>query len=97
MLLDEKLILFFANLHARQYNRHDKYLVSCPKHLEKSEVDLVLITLEVEDEAWLFILLARDGTMNRMGDGANSPEKESVHRGLTNEKLFKTELALNLG
>ncbi|WP_269526835.1 hypothetical protein [Coraliomargarita parva] len=56
---------------------------------KKSEVDLVSITLEVESEAWLFILLARDGTINRMGDGANSPKKESVYIGITEEKLFE--------
>ena len=60
---------------------------------KKNEVDLVSITLEVEDETWLFILLARDGTINRMGDGANSPEKESVYIGLTTEKLFEKFMA----
>ena len=54
---------------------------------EKLLIDKVLITLEVGDKTCLFILLGKDGTINRKGNG--SPDQDlPLHRGVSDQKHF---------
>lgn len=53
-----------------------------------SEFDKVLVTLKIKDDTALFILLAEDGTVNRMGDGSASTEKHDMFIGINREPLF---------
>ena len=55
---------------------------------EKLLIDKVLITLEVGDKTSLFILLAKDGTIDRKGDGNLSSELP-LHRGVSNQGHFE--------
>jgi hypothetical protein len=54
---------------------------------QKHLIDKVLITLDVADKTTLFILLARDGTINRKGDGGAAHELP-LHRGVSNRRHF---------
>ena len=53
---------------------------------QKHLIDKVLITLEVGDKTSLFILLARDGTLHRKGDG--SMNELPLHRGISTQRHF---------
>ena len=54
---------------------------------EKLLIDKVLITLEIGDKTCLFILLAKDGTIHRKGNG--SPNQElPLHRGVSTQRHF---------
>ena len=54
---------------------------------EKLLIDKVLITLEVGEKTCLFILLGKDGTINRKGDG-NPSSDLPLHRDVSNQKHF---------
>lgn len=54
---------------------------------EKLLIDKVLITLEVGDKTCLFILLGKDGTIHRKGDG--SPQHNlPLQMGVSNQRHF---------
>jgi hypothetical protein len=53
-----------------------------------SEFDKALVTLKVNNDTALFILLAEDGTVNRMGDGSISNTDHEMFIGLNREPLF---------
>jgi len=54
---------------------------------QKHLIDKVLITLEVGEKTALFIIMARDGTLNRKGDG--SPQHDlPLHRGISTQRHF---------
>ena len=54
---------------------------------EKLLIDKVLITLEVGEKTCLFILLGKDGTIHRKGDG-NPMHELPLQRGASNQKHF---------
>ncbi len=54
---------------------------------QKHLLDKVLITLEVGEKTALYILLGRDGTIQRKGDG--SPQHNlPLHRGVSTLRHF---------
>ncbi len=54
---------------------------------EKLLIDKVLITLEVGERTCLFILLGKDGTIHRKGDG-NPAHDLALQRGVSTQKHF---------
>ena len=54
---------------------------------EKHLIDKVLITLEVGDRTSLFILLGRDGTIHRKGNGSLTSELP-LHMGISGQRHF---------
>ena len=54
---------------------------------EKLLIDKVLITLEVGDKTCLFILLGKDGTIHRKGNGSPAGDLP-LHRGVSTQKHF---------
>ena len=54
---------------------------------EKLLIDKVLITLEIGDKTSLFILLAKDGTIHRKGDG-NLQTDLPLQRGVSDQGHF---------
>jgi hypothetical protein len=53
-----------------------------------SDFDKVLITLKIKNDTALFILLAEDGTVNRMGDGSITNDDHEMFIGINREPLF---------
>jgi hypothetical protein len=58
-----------------------------------SEFDKALITLKINKDTALFILIAEDGTVNRMGDGSLSSANADVFIGINREPLFSRFVA----
>ena len=54
---------------------------------QKHLIDKALVTLEVGEKTALFILLAKDGTIHRKGDG-NTAHELPLHRGVSNQRHF---------
>jgi hypothetical protein len=54
---------------------------------EKLLIDKVLITLEIGEKTCLFILLGKDGTIHRKGDGSAKHELP-LHRGISPQRHF---------
>lgn len=54
--------------------------------IEKFESTIV--SLEVADKQVLFILLSKDGAINRQGDGSAGCKDHDLYIGITNEGLF---------
>jgi hypothetical protein len=52
------------------------------------KIVLISISLDVSDQSSLLILLAADGTMNRMGTGTADNAKEPLVMGLTKKDYF---------
>lgn len=50
--------------------------------------DKVLVTLTIDGAQVLFVLLAEDGTVNRMGDGSINCSDRDLFIGLSKEPLF---------
>jgi hypothetical protein len=57
--------------------------------MTKNKITNVLISLEVDNKQSLFILLASDGTVNRLGNGTVNNEDNDMYIGISNEKLFE--------
>ncbi len=55
----------------------------------KSEIDAIMVSLEVEEETSLFLLLGKDGGINRMGSGAVDNQERSFFIGILQEPLFE--------
>ena len=53
-----------------------------------SQLEKILITLTVADNQVLFILLAKDGTINRLGDGNPDCKEKDLFIGLTKDIYF---------
>jgi hypothetical protein len=53
-----------------------------------SDFDKALITLKINKDTALFILLAEDGTVNRMGDGSITNDDHEMFIGMNREPLF---------
>ena len=53
--------------------------------------DIIRIQLDANDDTILMILLHRDGTVNRMGDGTDSPNEQLI-LGIDEEKTMFTSL-----
>lgn len=60
-----------------------------------SDITAVNITLEVNRKHSLFILLADDGSINRLGTGEVYNKENDLYIGITNEPLF-SQLMTNL-
>lgn len=58
-----------------------------------SEFDKALVTLKVNDDTALFILLAEDGTVNRMGNGSAINTDHLMFIGRHSEPLFARFIA----
>lgn len=58
-----------------------------------SDFDKALITLKINKDTALFILLAEDGTVNRMGDGSISSRNEDMFIGVSKKPLFNRFVA----
>jgi hypothetical protein len=58
-----------------------------------ADVVVVNISLEINSEMALFVLLAADGAINRMGTGAVSNKKRDLFIGVTSEPLFPRLMA----
>ena len=54
----------------------------------KELIDKILITLEIEEKTSVFILLAKDGTISRKGDGSNSGTSLSLAQGISHDGHF---------
>lgn len=58
--------------------------------IKQEDVTALAITLKVEDDLSLLVLLAADGSINRLGNGTiNNTEKE-MFIGVTDPKLFES-------
>lgn len=55
----------------------------------KSRVDAVLLVKKSDDELSLFVLLGKDGSINRMGSGSDSDIQKDMFIGITKEPLFQ--------
>ena len=53
-----------------------------------SEIQAIHITLEIDGDKALFVLLANDGTVNRLGTGAIDNSENSLFIGITNPPLI---------
>ena len=54
-----------------------------------SEIELLTITLEIGDKRSLFILLAKDGSINRLGTGTIDNQENDLYIGITEDLLFE--------
>ncbi len=63
--------------------------------LRVSDIDAVSVTLEADEKQLLFVLLAADGTINRLGTGEANNKDNSLFIGITREPLFD-QLMTNL-
>ena len=52
------------------------------------KITLIFISLDVSDQSSLLVLLAADGTINRMGSGTEDIAKEPLAMGLTKKDYF---------
>lgn len=55
----------------------------------KEEIDAVVINQEVDGQPSLFVLLANDGTINRIGTGAIDNSEKALFIGQTGDGLFE--------
>lgn len=60
--------------------------------LRKTEVETLLFSLKAEHEQILFILLTKDGTINRLGSGANDTDLGDLFMGKVKEPIFEQVL-----
>lgn len=58
--------------------------------MQKSAVVACAITLEVNGERNLFVLLDADGTVNRQGNGRSDSDIGALYLGATDKPLFKS-------
>ncbi len=58
-----------------------------------SDITAVSISLRIAEQTALFVLLAADGTVNRLGTGAVDNEENDLFIGVTQEPLFATLLS----
>lgn len=56
--------------------------------ISAADLDVCFIRMEHGGEDVLFILLSRDGSINRMGDGTPSPVDKTLYIGVVKEPLF---------
>ena len=54
-----------------------------------SDIQIISITLEIDNKKSLFILLARDGAINRLGTGEIDNQENELYIGITDELLFE--------
>jgi len=54
-----------------------------------SEIELLTVTLEIGDRRSLFILLAKDGSINRQGTGTIDNQDKELFIGVTEDLLFE--------
>lgn len=54
----------------------------------KEKTDKILIDLEIGDEQALFIIIAKDGTINRKGNGNLKNIDHDMYMGSTNESFY---------
>jgi len=64
-----------------------------PNPTTPSEIHSVCIGLEVDDEQSLFIMLAADGTIKRMGRGTIDNDETQLFSGTTDQHLFESLMA----
>jgi hypothetical protein len=53
-----------------------------------SDINILSITLEIDNKRSLFILLAKDGSINRLGTGSIDNKENDLYIGITKEQLF---------
>ena len=57
--------------------------------LTKESIKIIFVDLEVNGKTSLFVLLADDGTVNRMGTGTADNTERELYIGLAKEPLFE--------
>jgi hypothetical protein len=57
--------------------------------IRAADLNSCLIRIEHGGDDVLFILLSRDGSINRMGDGTPSPADNTLYIGVVKEPLFR--------
>lgn len=69
-----------------------------------SKIEAFTVSLEIEKQPSLFLLLSDDGSINRMGTGTANPTERDLFIGKTDPAIFKTacshltkEMLLSLG
>ena len=55
----------------------------------KDFVDAVIISREVDDGMSIFVMLAKDGSINRIGSGYMDCNEKDMYIGMTKDKLFE--------
>lgn len=55
----------------------------------KNCVNAVIISKEIDDGMSIFVLLARDGSINRIGNGSLECDEKDMFIGITQDKLFE--------
>lgn len=54
------------------------------------DVTGILVTLQIEETQKLFVLLGKDGTINRMGTGAVDCTEKTLYMGMTEASAFES-------
>ena len=55
----------------------------------KSYVDAVIVCREIDDATSIFVMLARDGSINRIGSDSPECDEKDMFIGMTKDKLFE--------
>ena len=55
----------------------------------KNFVDAVIVSREVEEDMSIFVMLSRDGSINRIGSGSLECNEKDMFIGITKDKLFE--------
>jgi hypothetical protein len=64
-------------------------IMSEEKSVKKSDLEVCLISIMIEDKQSLFILLAKDGTINRLGTGSANNTENDMFIGISKDGLFE--------
>jgi len=57
--------------------------------MNKDQVDGIIVTLKADDEIVLHVLLDKDGSINRIGDGVLGSDDRDMYSGVAEEPLFE--------
>ncbi len=58
--------------------------------IDKADITALFIRLEVEEELSLYVMLARDGTIHRLGRGTIDNDQHEMYTGKTSDQLFES-------
>lgn len=53
------------------------------------DISAVMVSLEIENKNSLFVLLAKDGSINRLGTGTEDNKENSMYIGITSSETFE--------
>jgi hypothetical protein len=72
-------------------HRHYVSWLTAPQTMTPESINAIMVKLDIADRQALFIVLANDGLVNRLGTGAVNNTENDLFIGRTNDPLF-TEL-----